>query len=119
VPFLDHRLVEYAASLPSRSKINGGDTKHVLKRSLESLLPSSIIRRKKMGFPTPIEMMFRGELFDYARDLLLSESAMGRGYFERAAVERLLTDHRSGRAANHQQIWQLVVLEEWHRRFGY
>jgi asparagine synthase (glutamine-hydrolysing) len=118
VPFLDHRLVEYAASLPSRFKIAGRDTKHVLKKALEGLLPERILRRKKMGFPTPLELMFRGGLFEYAHDLLMSETALARGYFDRSAVQQLLLDHRDGRAKNHREIWQLIVLEEWHRRFA-
>lgn len=118
VPFLDHRLVERAATLPSRYKIAGTDTKHVLKKALEGALPERILKRKKMGFPTPLEIMFRGSLFDYAHDLLLSETAVGRGYFDRGAVQSLLLDHRRGRASNHREIWQLVVLEEWHRRFA-
>jgi asparagine synthase (glutamine-hydrolysing) len=119
VPFLDHRLVEYAAATPSRFKIHGTDTKVILKKIMEGRLPNRILRRRKMGFPTPLEIMFRGELFNYAHDTLLSDRALNRGYFEAAAVRRLLLDHRSGRAANHRQIWQLLVLEEWHRRFGY
>jgi asparagine synthase (glutamine-hydrolysing) len=119
VPFLDHRLVEFAASLPPQFKIQGRDTKHILKKFMEGSLPERIVRRKKMGFPTPLEMMFRGELFDYAYALLLSPAATGRGYFEPAAVRKLLLDHREGRAANHREIWQLAVLEEWHRKFGY
>jgi asparagine synthase (glutamine-hydrolysing) len=119
VPFLDHRVVEYAATLPPESKIRGKDTKVVLKKSLAGRLPQRIIDRKKMGFPTPLEMMFRGELFDYASDLLLSPRAMERGYFDRAAVHKMLTEHRSSRASNHREIWQAVVLEEWHRAFGY
>jgi asparagine synthase (glutamine-hydrolysing) len=119
VPFLDHRVVEYAATIPSRHKIHGGNTKFVLKEALRDLLPQQIIQREKMGFPTPLEIMFRGELFGYAHDTLLSQQAKGRGYFNPHAVERLLLDHRSGRAANHREIWQLLVLEEWHRRFGY
>jgi asparagine synthase (glutamine-hydrolysing) len=119
VPFLDHRLVEYAASVPSRNKIRGRDTKFVLKKSLEGQLPERILRRRKMGFQTPLEIMFRGELFDYASDLLLSRQATDRGYFDPEAIRRLLVDHRAGRAANHREIWQQVVLEEWHRKFGY
>jgi asparagine synthase (glutamine-hydrolysing) len=115
VPFLDHRLVEYAATVPSRHKIRGGDTKYILKRTMQGHLPPRIVRRRKMGFPTPLEIMFRGELFDYARDTLLSSQAINRGYFDKQAVERLLLDHRHGKAANHREIWQLLVLEEWHR----
>jgi asparagine synthase (glutamine-hydrolysing) len=119
VPFLDHRLVEYAASIPSKWKIHMGNTKRVLKRSLEGVLPQRILERRKMGFPTPLETMFKGQLFDYARDLLSSREALDRGYFDRDSVTRLLDEHRAGRAANHREIWQLIVLEEWHRQFGY
>lgn len=119
VPFLDHRLVEYAATLPSRYKIHGLQTKFILKHILQGRLPQNIIKRRKMGFPTPLEIMFRGELFDYAYDVLLSTQAIGRGYFDRSMIEHLLFDHRTGKANNHRAIWQLVVLEEWHRKFGY
>lgn len=118
VPFLDHRLVEAAARLPVSSKIRNGQTKAVLKAAMKGLLPDEIIGRRKMGFPTPLELMFRGELYDYARDLLLSEQAMGRGYFNRQQVSRLFEEHRAGRHDHHRQIWQLVVLEQWHRRFA-
>jgi asparagine synthase (glutamine-hydrolysing) len=118
VPFLDHRVVECAATIPSRYKIRGRDTKHVLKKALTGRLPQQILQRRKLGFPTPIETMFRGELAGYAQELLLSPQARQRGYFDPRGVERLLADHRNGHAANHREIWQLVVLEEWHRGFG-
>lgn len=119
VPFLDHRLVEYAASMPSKYKLKGLDPKYILKQVVKNRLPESVIKRKKMGFPTPLEIMFRGELYDYARDILLSEQATGRGYFEKTAVENLLQAHKKGTSKNEREIWQLVVLEEWHRQFGY
>jgi asparagine synthase (glutamine-hydrolysing) len=118
VPFLDHRLVEQAAAMPASHKIHRGQTKRVLKKALEGLLPDTIIRRRKMGFPTPLELMFRGELRDYANDILLSQKSIERGYFQRSGVERLLQEHRDG-SSHHREIWQLLVLEEWHRRFGY
>ena len=119
VPFLDHRLVEYAAKIPSKYKMHNFNPKYVLKKMMKNRLPNSIINRKKMGFPTPLEMMFRGDLYEYAHDTLLSQQAVGRGYFDRTAVENLLIDHRAGKAQNHREIWQLVVLEEWHRQFNY
>jgi asparagine synthase (glutamine-hydrolysing) len=119
VPFLDHRLVERAACIPSDHKIGRGETKRVLKHVLQGLLPERILRRRKMGFPTPLEAMFRGDLFDYAHDLLLSRRALERGYFRRSEVERLLQEHRARTALHHREIWQLVILEEWHCSFGY
>src|SRR5690606_34846846 len=119
VPFLDHRLAERAASIPAQQKVYRGRTKIVLKRALQNLLPDTIINRRKMGFPTPLELMFRGELFDYARDLLLSRRAVDRGYFDQGEVQKMLTEHHRGRAKHDRELWQLVVLEEWHRAFGY
>ena len=119
VPFLDHRLVEAAAAIPSRHKIHGTNTKFILKKVLTGQLPKNIVERRKMGFPTPLEIMFSGGLFRYAHDTLLSQKALNRGYFKKGEVERLLLDHRAGKAANHREIWQLLVLEEWHRQFNY
>ena len=116
VPFLDHRLVEFAARIPSRYKIENGRTKSVLKKVMKGRLPESIIHRKKMGFPTPLETMFRTDLFDYASDILLSSSATGRGYFRREFVEGMLAKHRKNEASYHRELWQLLVLEEWHRQ---
>ncbi len=118
VPFLDHRLVEFAATVPPNYKIRNGSTKYILKRVMDGRLPRQIVHRTKMGFPTPIEIMFRGDLYEYARDTLLSSEATGRGYFDPRAVERMLEEHRSGRQQNHREIWQLLVLEEWHRLFA-
>ncbi len=118
VPFLDHRLVEFAASLHSKYKLHGTVGKFLLRKLMENRLPPSVIRRKKMGFPTPLEHMFRGELFQYAQDLLLDQNARTRHYFSRLKIESVLNDHKNGSAANHREIWQLIVLEVWHRQFG-
>lgn len=117
VPFLDHRLVEFAASVPSKYKIMGTKTKYLLKELMKDQLPENIVKRKKMGFPTPLEIMFRGDLYGYAADILLSKSSIERGYFREDALRKLLEEHKSGKAAHHKTIWQLVVLEEWHRHF--
>ena len=119
VPFLDHRLVECAATIRSKYKIRGMQTKWVLRQAVGPRLPARILRRRKRGFPTPLKVMFGGKLFDYAHDLLLSERARSRGYFAPERVRTLLFDHRAGRASNEREIWRLVVLEEWHRHFGF
>lgn len=118
VPFLDHRLVEFAATVPSKYKIRGNNTKYLLKKAMENLLPDIIINRKKMGFPTPLEIMFKKELFDYAADMLLSNETRIREYFDQGYIGRILEEHRSGSASHHKLIWQLVVLEEWHKQFA-
>jgi asparagine synthase (glutamine-hydrolysing) len=117
VPFLDHRLVEFGARLPSRLKVRGFTTKHILKKALEPYLPREILHRPKMGFPTPLARMFKGELKEYVADVLGSERCLSRGYFRPEEVRRLTAEHLSGARDHHRVLWQLLVLEEWHRRF--
>lgn len=118
VPFLDHRVIEFAATIPSRLKIKGGEVKWILKEAMRGRLPAEILSRRKMGFPTPLARMFRRDLAGYLRDVLLEQRCVSRGYFDRTAVERLIGEHASGQKDHHKLLWQLLVLEEWHRRFA-
>jgi len=113
VPFLDYRLVEFAASIPSKHKIQKGEGKYPLKKMMEGILPDEIIYRKKMGFPTPLKLMFQNELKDYAKELLLSENAKLHQFFEVDYIAKLITEHNSDKYDHHKILWQLVVLEEW------
>jgi asparagine synthase (glutamine-hydrolysing) len=117
VPFLDYRVVEFAARVPPGQKMHGRTVKWILKQAMRNRLPPEILERKKVGFPTPLALMFRAGLADYLRDLLLSDTARQRGYFDGRAVERLVGEHVEGRRDHHKALWQLVVLEEWHRCF--
>jgi asparagine synthase (glutamine-hydrolysing) len=118
VPFLDHRLVEYAATIPSRYKVRGRQTKYILKRALGTLLPREIVHRKKMGFPTPLARMFKDDLGSYVEDILLDRQTEQRGYFDPLFTRRLVQEHRSGDADHHSVLWRLLILEEWHRQFA-
>lgn len=113
VPFLDYRLVEFAATIPSKYKIKNGEGKYLLKKMMEDILPKEIIYRKKMGFPTPLKMMFQGELSGYARDTLLGSNTGIHDFFERSYIEKLLDEHMAEKHDHHRILWQLVVLEEW------
>jgi asparagine synthase (glutamine-hydrolysing) len=117
VPFLDYRVVEYAATIPSHMKIRHGEGKWILKEAMRNRLPNEILQRKKMGFPTPINLLFQQELASYIYDLLLSERAINRAYFKPTAIEALIREHVSKKADHHVVLWKLVVLEEWHRQF--
>jgi asparagine synthase (glutamine-hydrolysing) len=117
VPFLDFRVVEFAASIPSHMKMRRGDVKWILKKALASQLPREILRRPKVGFPTPLAAMFRRDLRGYVSDVLLSTTARQRGYFNPRVIERLIAEHASGARDHHKVLWQLIVLEEWHRAF--
>ena len=114
-PFLDHHVAEFAASLPVELKLRGRQPKYLLARLGAPLLPPAISRRRKQGFGVPIERWLRGSLREMAHDLLLSPRALDRGYFERATLERWLSEHAAGRASHHQRLWGLMVLELWHR----
>jgi asparagine synthase (glutamine-hydrolysing) len=117
VPFLDYRLIEYAATIPSRYKLRGSTSKYILKQMLKDVLPPWVLQRSKMGFPTPLAFMFRKELTSYVQSVLLDPATERRGYFNQAAVRQLIDEHVSGRDDHHSALWRLLVLEEWHRQF--
>jgi asparagine synthase (glutamine-hydrolysing) len=117
VPFLDYRVIEFAATIPSNMKLRGGVGKWILKRAMKHRLPNEILTRKKMGFPTPLALMLQRDLLDYLRGLLLSSECLNRGYLKRQAVERLIEENTRKTRDHHRLLWQLVVLEEWHRQF--
>ena len=116
-PFLDHHLMEFAASLPARYKLRGLTTKYLLKRALRGLLPEENLTRSKMGFGVPIGHWFRGELKDFLRGNILSETALGRGYFKAREVKQLVEEHTEGRRDYSHQLWTLLMLELWHQEF--
>jgi asparagine synthase (glutamine-hydrolysing) len=116
-PFLDHRVVEFAAALPPGLKLRGLTAKYLLKRITRGLLPEPIRRRPKMGFGVPIDHWFRHELRELAYDVLLDGRACQRGYFRPDVVRRYLDEHARGRAHHHARLWSLLVLELWHRAF--
>jgi len=117
-PFLDHEFLELTAKIPSRLKIRGiNNRKYILKKALEGFLPESILYRKKMGFASPIDVWFKTDLRDYARELLLSPKAVSRGIFRKEAVEKMLDDHVSTDINYARHILALTVLESWFREF--
>lgn len=117
VPFLDHRLVEFAARLPDDWKLSGLTTKRVLRKAMKGVLPDSILRRPKMGFPVPFAAWTRGEWHGLVRGVLLDRRARERGVLDARAVERLLDDHRAGRVDGGDRLWSLLNLELWFRTF--
>jgi asparagine synthase (glutamine-hydrolysing) len=115
VPFLDHVLVEYAASIPSKYATRGLAGKFILKEAVEDLLPRSIIYRQKMGFPTPWAYWLAGSQLAAIESLLLEERSLERGLFRKEAVQRLFAEHGSGKRDHGNRIWRLLNLELWQR----
>jgi len=117
VPFLDHRLMELIAQIPSQFKLNGSRAKFILKRAYSDFLPPGILKRKKMGFGVPISRWIRKDLKNYVYDVLLDSKTLQRGYFRKEGIERLLEDHLSLRHDHSAKIWSLLFLEVWFRIF--
>jgi asparagine synthase (glutamine-hydrolysing) len=117
VPFLDHVLVEFAARLPDRLKLNGFTTKRILREAIAGIVPGEILTRPKMGFPVPFSSWVRNGWNSVARDVLLDRRSRERGVIRPDAVSRLLQEHRDGTCTGGDAIWALVNLELWYRTF--
>ncbi len=115
VPFLDHLLLEYAATLPAHLKLKGMERKVVLKRAVADLLPPEIRDRRKMGFSVPLNVWFRSELRPLLEDVLAEDAVREAGVFNYSEVRRILDRHFARRANHDNQIWGLVSFMLWHR----
>jgi asparagine synthase (glutamine-hydrolysing) len=116
-PFLDQEVMEFAAALPVDLKLKGREAKHLLKRAFADLLPSENVERRKMGFGVPVGQWFRSSLRGLLEDALLSEQSARRGYFQPLEVRTLVSEHLESRADNSLKLWNLLMLELWHREF--
>lgn len=116
VPLLDHKILEFAASLPENLKVRGFTTKYIAKAALQSRVPPEILHRKKAGFPVPYESWLKTELKDWLQNVLLDRQTTARGYFNRNSIEGLIAENsRSGKYS--KELLSLAVLELWHRSF--
>jgi asparagine synthase (glutamine-hydrolysing) len=116
VPFLDHKLVEFTSRLPERLKLRGGTTKYILRKSMQGVLPETILSRPKMGFPVPIGAWFRGAYSSVVDEYILSERAMSRGIFVPDFVRTLVKRHQTGGEDHSERLWALVNFEIWLRQ---
>jgi len=115
VPYLDHHVFEFAATIPTKYKIRGGLTKYALRQAFKDLVPSAAVWRKKRGFPVPTRVWLRGHLFKEVQ-AVLTDPALEK-YFSRTYVKRLLGEHRGGRADNSRKIWTLLIFALWKEQF--
>jgi asparagine synthase (glutamine-hydrolysing) len=115
-PLLDHKFVEFAATIPPEMKLKGNTTKYIFKRAMEGILPKEILYRPKRGFAVPLSGWFRGQLGSFVRDLLLSKRSMERGIFRKSYIERLIEMNDRGRPMD-LPLWTLITFELWCRRF--
>ncbi len=116
VPLLDHRVLEFAASLPPSFKLRGFSLKYILKKALSQKIPKEIRNRKKTGFPVPYESWLRNDLKDLVSAVLTDRRTLERGYFRKEAVEGLLKANSNG-ADYSKEIFSLLSFELWQRTF--
>ncbi len=116
-PFLDHKFMEFVASIPFKYKLNGRIKKYILKKAFSGMIPEEIFSRRKTGFGVPVSRWFRHDLKEYISDVLLSHESIERGYFKPDAIKTLLSEHVSGRVDHSNKLWTLLMLELWHREF--
>jgi asparagine synthase (glutamine-hydrolysing) len=116
-PFLDHKLMEFAAALPIEFKVRKGVSKYLLKRAMRGTLPDHIVRRNKQGFGVPIDRWFREDCRDFVRETLLSSRSLARGYFVPGKLQDVIEAHQQGETAYGYRLYALLMLELWHREY--
>jgi len=119
VPFLDHEIVEFVAALPDHWKLSGWTTKRILREAMQGVVPASVLKRRKMGFPVPFGDWLRGAggWNAVVREVLLDRRSRERGIIDATAVDDLLRDHAAGRTDAGDRLWSLFNLELWYRTF--
>jgi asparagine synthase (glutamine-hydrolysing) len=111
-PLLDHRLIEFAASLTEHLRVRRGEGKWLLKKTMQRYLPDDILYRPKQGFVTPIAQWFRGPLADQARSIASSDALVRTGWFDGKRLAAMADAHISGRSDHGRLLWQLVMLDK-------
>ncbi len=118
VPLLDHRVIEYAFRLPPRFKLRSNQGKWLLRQVLYRHVPRALVERPKMGFGVPIGEWLRGPLRDWAEDLLDARKLNEGGLIDPAPVRQLWSTHLAGRSNLEYQLWTVLMLEAWRRRWA-
>ena len=113
VPFLDHEFVEFSARVPGHMKLRNGEGKYILKKAIEGLLPSGIIYRRKMGFPTPLRQWLMDSRARHLIGILREKDGLLASYVDSTALESLLARHLSGHEDATDRIWRLLNLQLW------
>ena len=117
VPLLDHRVVEFAWSLPRRMRVRGGEGKWLLRRILERHVPHTLTSRAKTGFSLPIGDWLRGPLRDWAEDLLDPSGLAQDGMLDPGPVLDVWRAHLKGHRNYTNQIWAVLMFQAWRRRW--
>ena len=122
VPYLDNDLADFVMAVPSSVKVNGGQTKTLLRDACGDLIPSEVLHAKKVSFGTPISAWLRGDLYDFAHETLEDAEENCDGILNVRLLKQLLDEHRNRVADHSRDLWRSVVLIRWlnvyRNRFG-
>ena len=112
-PFLDHKMVEWSARLPDHLKVRGRSGKYLLKKAFADYLPENVRKHRKQGFGIPVSAWFRGPLYNWSKELLVSNGNSLNQWFDRKMMTSLLEEHRAGRVDHGKRIYALAMLALW------
>lgn len=116
-PLLDSEVVAFSANLASNLKLKGKETKYILKKAMEGIVPNEILYREKQGFGVPMEEWINNELSDRMRETILDGNAVSSGYFNKKYIQILLDEHKSKRRDNSYALWILFMFELWSAKY--
>ena len=114
VPFLDHKLMEFCATIPPELRLKGFNKKYLLKKAFTGRIPDEVIRHRKQGFVGPTSKWIRTDLKDYVLQTLTEDNLKKHGYINPRAVERILKEHFTGKQIHDKLIWSLVIFQKWY-----
>lgn len=115
-PYLDHKLVEFMATIPPEYKVNGQNKKYLFKMAFKDILPKEIVHRRKQGFSIPLVLWFRKELKTYLESILCEENIARTGFFNPTTVKQMIDAHLSGKENYNLQLWSLIIFVLWHQK---
>ncbi|PIB26756.1 asparagine synthase (glutamine-hydrolyzing) [Amylibacter kogurei] len=118
MPFMDTKLCEFVATLPPTAFLDGRVGKNILRLAMKDAVPQAVLDRPKSGFKVPIQKWLRGQLKDYAHELLFSNNSKSGAYYDRAVLHKIWIEHQSQKHNHEKQLWSLMSLEIFLRKLG-
>ncbi len=114
-PFVDREVFNLAAEIPANLRISHGTTKYILRKAVEDIVPAHVLYRKKLGFPVPIRLWLKDEMYDWAKNIIVTSQTDQ--YFDKTYFLKLLNDHRAGVRDNSRQLWTVLTFMMWHKLY--
>ncbi|MEG2597360.1 MAG: asparagine synthase-related protein, partial [Oscillospiraceae bacterium] len=115
VPFLDKEVFKFASTLKNEDKLSHGTTKYILRYAFQDYVNPETFMRPKLGYPVPVRIWLRNELYEWARDIIMSSQADE--YVSKTAALKMLDDHRDQKADNYRKLWSILVFITWHNLY--